>query len=71
MEEELVGQKNQWVQMSEAVEEKMGRFEQEYGKLLDDMRESENVVKSLEIELQEKTKNIMVSRKEMKISTTI
>ena len=35
------------------------------------MRQSEGIIKSLESELQDRNKNYMVSKKEMKISTTI
>ena len=71
MEGEMLNQKNQWVQLSEALEEKLNHFEEEYSKLLAEMRQSEGAIKSLEMELSEKNKNIMVGRKEMKISTTI
>lgn len=71
MEGELLNQKNQWVHLSEALEEKLNHFEEEYSKLLGEVRQSEGIIKSLEMELNEKNKNIMVGRKEMKISTTI
>jgi hypothetical protein len=71
MEGELLNQKNQWVQLSEALEDKLNHFEQEYSKLLVEARQSEGVIKSMEMELNGKNKNIMAGRKEMKISTTI
>lgn len=39
--------------------------------MLVEVRQSEGMIKSLESELQDKNKNVMLSRKEMKISTTI
>lgn len=49
--------------MSEAIEQKLTKFESEYGKLLQEMRRSENVIKSLEGELQDKSKGVMMSKK--------
>ena len=49
MEGELEGQKNQWMHMTESIEEKMRNFEQEYSKLLGEMRQLEGMIKSLEL----------------------
>lgn len=63
MDGQLEGQKNQWLEMSESVEHKMLRFEEEYGKLVKEMRHAEGVIKSLERDLQDNSKNVMLSRK--------
>lgn len=47
MEKELEAQKNQWLSMSEAIEEKMARFKGEYDKLAREVVRSENLVKNL------------------------
>jgi hypothetical protein len=57
--------------MSEAVEQKMVRFEAEYGKVAREVSRAEGLIKGLEGELHEKSKGLMMSKKEMKISTTI
>ena len=71
IQEQLESQKNQWIAMSEAIEEKMVHFGEEYSKLTLEIKNSEGVIKALEKELQDNNKNTMLSRKEMKISTTI
>ena len=71
IEGELQGQKHQWLQMSESVEQKLLRFEGEYGRLLQELRRSESAIKALEVEMQEKARGGAMSKKEMKISTTI
>ena len=40
MEGDLESQRNQWLEMSEAVEDKMVSFEKEYNKVVEDLRES-------------------------------
>ena len=70
IEGELQAQKEEWFKMSSNIEAKMVRFEAEYSKLLQEMKRSSATIKNLEGELADKSKGMM-SRKEMKISTTI
>jgi len=49
----------------------MSRFEGEYNKIIKEMSKSEAIIKTLESEMHEKNKGLVMSKKEMKISTTI
>jgi uncharacterized protein YukE len=71
IEGELQAQKNEWVRMSDNIEQKMIRFETEYSKLLQEMKRSETMIKNLENEVADKGRGMLMSKKEMKISTTI
>lgn len=57
--------------MSENIEQKMVRFENEYSKLLQEMKRSETMIKNLESEVADKSRGMLMTKKEMKISTTI
>lgn len=59
------------MRMSDNIEQKMIRFEAEYSKLLQEMKRSETMIKNLESEVADKSRGIQMSKKEMKISTTI
>jgi hypothetical protein len=59
------------MKISDGIEQKLIRFESEYTKLLTEMRKSEGIIKNLEGELAEKGRGAIMSKKEMKISTTI
>lgn len=47
IEGQLESQKNEWVRMSDSVEQKLTRFEVEYSKLLQEMKRSETMIKNL------------------------
>ena len=49
--------------MSETFENKLVRFEEEYSKILTELHQSEHTIKSLETELQDRSKNLMMSKK--------
>jgi hypothetical protein len=57
--------------MSDNVEQKLTRFEVEYSKVLQEMKKSETMIKTLEGEMAEKSRGMLMTKKEMKISTTI
>jgi predicted RNase H-like nuclease (RuvC/YqgF family) len=57
--------------MSSNIENKVVRFEAEYSKLLQEMKRSEAMIKNLENEVADKSRGMIMSKKEMKISTTI
>ena len=59
----MINQRNQWIQMSETFENKLVRFEEEYSKILTELHQSEHTIKSLETELQDRSKNLMMSKK--------
>ena len=71
IEGELSSQKNEWIRISDNVENKLIRFEAEFSKLLQQMKNSESIIKNLETELAERSRGVIMSKKEMKISTTI
>jgi uncharacterized protein YukE len=71
IEGELQGQKEEWIRMSENIEQKMGHFEAEYSKLLQEMKRSETMIKGLESDVADKSRGMLMTKKEMKISTTI
>jgi uncharacterized protein YukE len=71
IEAELQAQKEEWARMSDSVEQKLVRFETEYSKLLQEMKRSETMIKNLESEVADKGRGALMSKKEMKISTTI
>lgn len=47
IESEMLNQKNQWIQMSETIEDRLNHFEEEYSRLLGELRQSEGTIKSM------------------------
>lgn len=59
----MIDQKNQWIEMSEAFEQKLIQFETEYSKLLNELHQSEQTIKTMENELADRSRNFMMSKK--------
>lgn len=63
IEGELQAQKEEWIKMSENIEQKLIRFEAEYTKLLQEMKRSETMIKNLESEVADKSRGMLMTKK--------